>query len=184
MKYPDRSDTNSGYLSGLPKGSVSTFIKHKNTPKARWTFLFNWSRISHLFPFLSLLKVVDATSPAQADAGDPQRITARPVSKHDSEGWKVKRILFFFSCGEILYVLLRTALKYFRFFFCRFLPTDVLIFSPMRIYVFLSSPVLSTNAQANVNSLFTSWWQHGAWLLGMLMGILEYTEMNWNRRIY
>lgn len=49
------------------------------------------SHISNLFLFLSVLQVVDATSPAQADAGDPQRITARPVSMQDSEKQRTEK---------------------------------------------------------------------------------------------
>lgn len=74
---------------GLFTGTVSTLVKHKKPSKDKMdpplqqlldVEEMKGSHIANLSLFLSVLQVVDATSPAQADAGDPQRITARPVS--------------------------------------------------------------------------------------------------------
>lgn len=56
---------------------------------------------------------------------------------------------------------------------------DDLLFFPTHVNdIFLSSLVLSKTAYANLNFLSPTSWQHGAWLLRILMVILEYTEMN------
>lgn len=59
-----------------------------------------------------------------------------------------------------------------------FLPIDYLLCFSIHVNIFLSSPVLSKIVYANLNFLFTTWWQHGAWLLRVLTVILEYTEIN------
>lgn len=133
-----------------------------------------WSCVSNLSPFLSLPKVVDATSPARADAGDPQRITARPVSKHEPEGWKMKGILvFFFSCGEILYILLSAALKYFSVFpACFYQLTFLFSFPCVSVFFF---PLLCFPEMLKLTWILFSL---PGGNMGIRMGILEYTEMN------